>query len=72
MRREITLDSQVSVHVADYCRLEPPPLFVEIQMAHRADIGELEAMVIGFNGGEAGERFDSRRVFGNTSPPVPS
>ena len=60
MRREITHDSQVSVHIADYCRLEPPPVFVVIQRAHRADIGELEAMVIGFNGGEAGERFDSR------------
>ena len=60
MCREITHDSQVSVHVADYCRLEPPPLFVEIQRAHRADIGESEGMVIGFNGGEGGERFDSR------------
>jgi len=60
MRREVTHDSQVSAHIADYCRLEPLPLFVEIQVAHRADIGELEGVVISFHGGKAGERLESR------------
>jgi len=60
MRRKVTHDSQVSGYIADDCRLEPFSFFVEIQVAHRADIGELEAMVIGLHGCKAHEHLESR------------